>query len=637
MYLTKSDFKVSCDCRTRLYYRKSGYPTAIDENEYLQFLADGGFMVEFIAKARYPEGVDLADIRNAVDVSTRTSELLSSGDVTIFEAGLIHGNFHVRTDILRKLGPVLELIEVKSSSIEDDEDDAVSPFLTKKGAVTSRWRKYFLDLAFQTYVARLAFPAYTVKPILCVVNKSKVVADHETIGHFHLTKDRADPKARPAIVYRGDLAALRDTGLLAFRSVDMEVSTLMTEVVERANTLAGLIGSNGVARVAEPLSEFYGKCRKCDFRIAGERSGFAECWGDLGRVRPHVLDLFRVTQIVSKDEVDPVAELLRQNRASLLDLTEEQLGTNSYAVRRRMQWRCLRDGSAEHLPAALREELLSHQQGPGWPLHFIDFEACDIALPHHAGLHPFERVAFQWSCHTVERDGTVRHREWLNDRPDFPNFGFAESLRNCIGDEGTVYVWSWYEQTTLRKILDQIHLWLAVDEGLTVRLSGLRDATAVVALADWIDRLLGPTDAKGKRHNSPRIRDLHKAAAIHYFSPRMGGRTSIKVVLPAIWELDARLRANPCFSRYVVTSGSAADPYESLPALPFGEEDEEEDAVREGTGAVRVYQDLIFSDSASAQDKQNRRQLLLQYCQLDTAAMVMIWAHWLGRYDLVPI
>jgi hypothetical protein len=31
-YLTKSDFKVACDCRTRLYYRKQGYPTALDDH-----------------------------------------------------------------------------------------------------------------------------------------------------------------------------------------------------------------------------------------------------------------------------------------------------------------------------------------------------------------------------------------------------------------------------------------------------------------------------------------------------------------------------------------------------------------------------------------------------------------------------
>ena len=78
-------------------------------------------------------------------------------------------------------------------------------------------------------------------------------------------------------------------------------------------------------------------------------------------------------------------------------------------------------------------------------------------------------------------------------------------------------------------------------------------------------------------------------------------------------------------------TGNILEPYQTLDALPLGDG---EDEVREGTGAVRVYQDLIFNSDAA--DKQNRVKLLKQYCQLDTAAMLMIWVHWLGRYEIVP-
>ena len=63
-YLSKSDFKACCDCRTKLFYRKRGYATNLDDNEYLKFLADGGFMIETVAKAQYPKGVDLVDERD---------------------------------------------------------------------------------------------------------------------------------------------------------------------------------------------------------------------------------------------------------------------------------------------------------------------------------------------------------------------------------------------------------------------------------------------------------------------------------------------------------------------------------------------------------------------------------------------
>lgn len=630
MFLTKSDFKVCFDCRTRLFYRKNGYPSNSEENEYLQFLAEGGFMIELIAKARFPEGIDLASIRDAAQATARTGELLTAEDCTIFEAGFIHGKFHVRTDILRKRGREIELIEVKSSSIEDEDDDATSPFLTKRAPqrVTSRWRKYFLDLAFQTHVVRLACPGITVKPILCVVNKATIAAEHETLGNFHLTKDPANPKARPHIVYAPGEARIRDSRLLVYREVSAEIGTLMGEVITRADTLAALLTDAVPTRVAEPLSLLYGKCRKCDYKTDGALSGFRECWGELARVDPHILDLHRVTQI---GDPDPVAALIAANRAGLLDLTNEQLGTNSWSVRRRMQWNSLRNGGIEYLPQALREELAAHQALPGWPLHFIDFEACDIALPHHAGMRPFERVAFQWSCHTLGRDGVLHHTEWLNDKREFPNFGFAVSLRERLGEEGTVYVWSWYEKTTLEKILGQIQAWLAADSARAVQLSGLPNEASVRALADWIERILGPLDNKGKRHNSPRIRDLHAVAEAHYFHPFMGGRTSIKVVLPSVWTTDAQIRAHPCFAAYA--AAGASDPYATLPLLPLGENEEEEEAIREGTGAIRVYQDLIFDANATDVERATRRQLLLQYCRLDTAAMVMIWAHWIGTYN----
>jgi hypothetical protein len=50
MYLSKSDFKVAQTCPTKLFYKKQGYPSLHDGDEYLQMLAEGGYMVEKIAK-----------------------------------------------------------------------------------------------------------------------------------------------------------------------------------------------------------------------------------------------------------------------------------------------------------------------------------------------------------------------------------------------------------------------------------------------------------------------------------------------------------------------------------------------------------------------------------------------------------
>ena len=45
---------------------------------------------------------------------------------------------------------------------------------------------------------------------------------------------------------------------------------------------------------------------------------------------------------------------------------------------------------------------------------------------------------------------------------------------------------------------------------------------------------------------------------------------------------------------------------------------------------MRTYQEMMFGlSSRDPERKTALRQLLLQYCKLDTAAMVMIWWHWI--------
>jgi hypothetical protein len=636
-YLTKSDFKACVDCRTKLFYRKNKYPSNLEDNEYLQFLADGGFMVEFVAKAAYPEGIDLAAERDPSKAFAETRRLLDQGDSVLFEAAAIAGKYHVRTDILRRVGNTLHLIEIKSASLEVDEAGGASPFLTKKGLVASKWKEYLMDVAFQSHVLGRAFPEFTVRPHLCVVNKSHRATPWETMAHFALHRDPVDAKARPSVIYSGDIAELKNTKLLITHEVSVEVAKLLPEVLTKAERLAELIDANGkVRRVQEDIAEFYKICRNCDYRLGddapdGAKNGFRECWGDMADARPHVLDLHRVGQIGTAKVFDPLPGLLRRKRASLLDLAEHELGKEGiWQERRHMQWSHSADGGTEQLPSALIQELKAHQTNPGWPLHFIDFEACDISLPHHAGLRPYERVAFEWSCHTLDATGNLSHSEWLNTSRDLPNFAFAQSLRNQIGEQGTVYVWSGYEQTTLQRVLTQIGEWTQADPAEALRLAGLPDLTALHDLAGWIDRLLGHEDERGKRHESPRIRDLHAMALRYYFHPLMLGRTSIKVVLPAVWRESAKLRNDLWFSKYlkIGADGEPLDPYKTLEPLPLGEDDEDEDAVREGTGAIRVYQDLIFDLNCSSEIRVNRETLLKQYCELDTAAMAMIWKHW---------
>ena len=58
-HLSKSDFKVAHTCGTKLWYKKHGYPTTNDQNEYMKMLADGGFMFGKLAMLLFPEGIEV--------------------------------------------------------------------------------------------------------------------------------------------------------------------------------------------------------------------------------------------------------------------------------------------------------------------------------------------------------------------------------------------------------------------------------------------------------------------------------------------------------------------------------------------------------------------------------------------------
>src|SRR5437868_14264589 len=119
MYLSKSDFKVARTCATKLYYKKLGYQSIRDDDQYLQFLADGGYMVEAIAKLCYPDGIEIGFDKGPEESAAETMRLLRAHEaIILFEATLLSGQKLARVDILRKQGNAFELSEVKAKSVD---------------------------------------------------------------------------------------------------------------------------------------------------------------------------------------------------------------------------------------------------------------------------------------------------------------------------------------------------------------------------------------------------------------------------------------------------------------------------------------------------------------------------------------
>ncbi len=189
-----------------------------------------------------------------------------------------------------------------------------------------------------------------------------------------------------------------------------------------------------------------------------------------------------------------------------------------------------------------------------------------------------------------------------------PNLEFAESLRNFVGDNGTLLIWSDYETTTLKQILEQC----------------IQNAVGGHDLRNWLQM-----QVNGQRP----VLELCKLTLGNYFHPIMKGSTSLKMVLPAIWKNNPELYEIPWFRRYHrEENGQVLDPYATLESIDIFEEAE---VVKEGTEAMTAYAEMLYGESSHDEKiKKVWEQLLLQYCELDTMAMVIVWEHWKRRLGL---
>lgn len=608
--LSKSDFKLGNDCPAKLSWRELRYPTVLDDNPYLALLAEGGYMVEQLARLGFSTGVELPwDPSRPAEAWDASRQALTGGDGTWFEATLHNGRLLARVDILRRKGNHFDLFEVKSKSFDGDDlgEGPSGPFRTtrKPHGIRTTWLPYLEDVAFQVHVFRRCFPESTITPHLIVVDKSRTTTVDGLPAMFDIRRGNGGGVRDLEVRFIGDPATVKPEELLRSVRVTDEVDELLTTLGPEIDAMEARYGDDGVAHVPGPLGMH---CRSCEFRVADDvvPNGFRECWGALASVEPSVLDLYQFGH--TKVDGVKLGDLMIQNgRIGLDEVEPERL--------------VKKDGQpTAHSPRQLIQinHTIKNQSwyGPGlaaalgnvqYPLHFIDFETSGLALPYHAGMRPYQSIGFQWSCHTLARRGADPvHCEWLNMVDLWPSLEFAETLREAIGDTGTVLIWSKYERTILRQTMEQL----------------MARGGGSPGLIEWLE----PLADKGNPHS--RLLDQNDLCLKHYFHPRMAGRTSIKRVLDATWQDDATLRERFAAwmgsDAYVVPPGQG--PYEGLPTLEI---DGVELDVADGTGAMRAYQAMLYgAERHDPAIKAAWVELLRRYCKLDTLAMVLIWDHW---------
>jgi hypothetical protein len=410
---------------------------------------------------------------------------------------------------------------------------------------------------------------------------------------------------------------LKEDGVLELLDVQQHVLEKQPEIREKANNYLRIL-NEGIKEGDYTLSK---KCRDCEFKTpGGATDGYLECWGERGYHTPHIFDLHHAGSIGHYTKGFYVDELIARKKLDLFDIELERLQNAKGEIGPRAFRQILQLTYTRNNEEWIDPNLKIEAAGFTYPLHFIDFETYTGAVPFHKKMHPYELIAFQWSCHSISHPGaTPAHSEWIHTGPnfpnptDFPNLAFARSLMKQIGTAGSVFMWATHENTVLRRIITQM------DE------HGVNDDE----LRHW---LLGITKDKDAGRDG-RLIDMNRLTLDYYFHPYMKGKTSIKKVLPAIWSNFPELHEVPHFKTYAPEQflEGVIDPYDTLKAKVTEDDTEEffgEDAVAGGTDAMRAYFRIRFDNSLTEAQRNEVRRQLLGYCKLDTMAMVIIAHHW---------
>ena len=158
----------------------------------------------------------------------------------------------------------------------------------------------------------------------------------------------------------------------------------------------------------------------------------------------------------------------------------------------------VRSGKPDIDEAAIHAQLAELE----FPLHFLDFETINPAIPRFDGMRPYQQFPFQFSCHILrEAGGEAEHCEYLHPDAADPRRPLLLALIDCIGRTGSIVAHH-----------------RSMEAGV---LEGLFD----IANADEIERLSGMLG---------RLWDLEAVFKSNYLHPDFLGSTSMKAILPVL-------------------------------------------------------------------------------------------------------
>ncbi|MEK7578087.1 MAG: DUF2779 domain-containing protein [Patescibacteria group bacterium] len=399
--LTKTDFILYKECPNNVWVKrhKPEEYAKFEVSDFEKSLAVMGNEVEELARGMFPAGYLVE--RRSEGAQELTQKLIAERTPVIFQAVFTTDRYFAATDVLKwnNSAQKYDIYEIKMSSTEEDdgdEEDGKPKRVNKK-----RELQYEYDLAFQTNVLEATGVSLNAKYLV-----------------------------------RLNRVYIRD-GELDFTPNQLFIIEDKTEAIERLKPTAAI----EMERAQDYLSSIENPSGPCPCYYKG-RSAHCTAFSYINPSVPaySVHDLNRIGN--SKRYLQ---ELLDEGILEIGDVPIDD----------RLQPKESKNGAKPSKPRKLNQITVHKSQKPLidvgsikaeldaliFPLYFLDYETYPTAIPPYSGYHPYQQIVFQYSLHVLHDKNSEPISFECLILDGEPSERIAKSLREHIGNTGSVVSW----------------------------------------------------------------------------------------------------------------------------------------------------------------------------------------------------
>jgi hypothetical protein len=217
--------------------------------------------------------------------------------------------------------------------------------------------------------------------------------------------------------------------------INPEELILIEEVTEQVNAVQNIeknieLFKQIISQESEPeicISQMCNKPYDCPLK--------KDCWGTLPEYNVLQLTNWRVYWKLLQEGIEDIKDIPAGTKLTAKDeVIIESLENNPYV-------------SKEHIKSFLNSL--------NYPLYHFDFETIDTAVPIFDKSKPYQKIAFQYSLHVEQEDGSIEHREYLADGIQDPRIKLLEQMKTDLEGSGDIIVYNKsFEISVMKKLAE---------------------------------------------------------------------------------------------------------------------------------------------------------------------------------------